>query len=182
MYLDLLYLQNIALAIVGQLLLHERGVPRVWRIENVVDFLQRAVLGLWDEEPNNKCLDGAPASKDNVQSPANVFQGDGVRELVDQYGCSQRKLAECHALGTYLEREHLDWIESLEGRDTKGEDGVEQDNHCDKGIASRNAVVLVLIRNSANSTGPDKGDDAECSYQHGSAAEFINARCTDDSL
>ena len=73
------------MCISSELLLDERCVPRVGRIEYVVDFFEGAVLGLGDEEPDNKGLYGAPAGEDDVKPPANLLQSDGVGKLVDQH-------------------------------------------------------------------------------------------------
>jgi len=71
--LQLLDLKNVALRVGGEPLLNKRRVPRVRRVEDVIDLLERAVLGLRDEEPDDESLDRAPAGKDDVQLPANLL-------------------------------------------------------------------------------------------------------------
>ena len=112
---------------------------------------------LWDKQPNDEGLDGAPASKDNIKPPADLLKSNGIRKLVDQHSRLERHVGEGHTLGTHFERKDLDGVQGLERGDTKGEDGVKQKDERDESIACRLAASVVLGRNGANGISGNDG-------------------------
>lgn len=145
------------MSIRGNLLLDKRGITGVGSVEDVIDFLERALLGLRDEEPDDESLDGAPAGENDVQLPLDRVQSDWVCELVDQHGGGERHVGEGHALGTHLKGEDFDRVQCLEGRNTECEDGIEQEDEADKGFARGIRVGLVIDGYRSNGSNPEKG-------------------------
>lgn len=82
---------NIRLAIQLQLLLLRRRLARIPRIKDLIQLLQRAVLGLRHDEVDDEGLDGAPDAEDDVRLPLDVGEGDGEAELGDHAACFGRK-------------------------------------------------------------------------------------------
>lgn len=114
-------------------MVNERVLDRVLGLENVVKFLESAVLGLGHHEIEDRRLDGVPADEDDVGLPADLGEGDGPGELVEKTAGVDGESGESHALGAHLEREDLDGVQCLEGRETNGVDSAKDEDHSDGG-------------------------------------------------
>ena len=65
---------------------HQRRLPRVLGLEDLVQLLEGAALGLDEKEEDDRGLDQAPTDEDEVELPADVLDGDGQPELVHHEG------------------------------------------------------------------------------------------------
>lgn len=89
----------------GDLALLQAGLGGVLCVEDVVELLEGAVLGLGDEEVDDDGLDGVPDDEDDVRVPADALHGDGPRELVEEHGCAQTSVKNEEELGEIWGRE-----------------------------------------------------------------------------
>lgn len=87
--IDRLDLEDVGVLIQGDLALLQRGLGGVLLVEDVVQLLEGAVLGLWDEEIDDDGLDGVPDGEDDVGAPANLLHGNRPGELVEKHGCAE---------------------------------------------------------------------------------------------
>lgn len=145
-------------------------------------YLKSPVLGLRNEQPDDKGLNRTPDGKDNVKPPLDILQSNGVGELVDHHSNRQGQIREGHSLGTDLEGQNLDGVQSLEGRDTEGVDGVEDEDKGHECVASGTGTCLLLHGDGNNGGGPDEGDAAECTDHHRTTTKFVNKESTGNSL
>lgn len=75
-------------------------------------------LGLGNEPPNDKGLNGVLHGEDDVGLPADSIERNGPGKLVQEATQVDGQRGEGHALGTHLERQNFDREKGLERRDT----------------------------------------------------------------
>lgn len=147
-----------------------------------VTHLERSVLSLRDEYPDNEGLDRAPDDKYNVELPPDLLQGNRVSELVDQHGGCKRQVRESHALGAHFEGQYFDRVQSLDRGDTEGENGIEEEYEGDEGVTGRVCMGLRLFGHGHSGGNPDKGDANEGANEHRTATKPVHEEGTNDSL
>lgn len=103
-------------------------------------------------------MDNTPDHEDNVGLPLNLLKGLWETKLVDEGTEVDEETGESHTLGTHLEGEDLDWVESLERCPSERVDGLEDVNHSNNG--SRRSLVLLVI--GVNTTGGNDTNPADC--------------------
>lgn len=103
-----------------------------------------AVLGLWSEQEGDTSLDNTPDHEDEVSLPSDLCESLWETELVDEGTEVDEKTGESHTLGTHLEGEDLDWVESLERSPSERVDGLEDVDHGDDGNGG-SLVGLVMV-------------------------------------
>lgn len=87
-----------------------------------------SLAGLREEEVGNDTLSSTPNNEDDVGLPLNVLDGDGPGELVQETGTVDEKGLEGHTLGTNLEGDTFDGVESLQWGDVEGVDDGKDEN------------------------------------------------------
>jgi len=111
----------------------DRSLDGVLGVEDLVQLLEGAVLGLWDPEVDDGRLDAAPDGEDDICVPPDLLHGHWPSELVEEISGCDGETGESHSLGAHLEGEDLDRVQSLEGREADGVHGTEDE---DEGQAS----------------------------------------------
>lgn len=117
-----------------------------------------AVLGLGHHEVDDASLDETPDHENEVALPLDVLQSNGEAELVDKRADADEQAGEGHALGTHLEGEDFDGVESLHGRPAERIDSLEDVDEGHSGGAGRFGVSAGLdagcgrYRDPANTT------------------------------
>ena len=124
-------------------------------------YFKSTVLRLRNKHPHHKRLNRAPDHEHNIQFPLDVLQRNWVRELVDQHGRGEGEVGERHALGAHLEGEDLDGVQGLEWGDAEGEDGVEEEDEGDEGVARGGGARLLLHGDGHDGRDPDEADAGE---------------------
>lgn len=78
-------------------------------------------------------MDKTPDHEDNVGLPLDVVKSDGESELVDESTAGNEQVGESHSLGTHLEGEDLDGVESLKWGPSERVDSLENVDHSNSG-------------------------------------------------
>ena len=115
----------------GESFLGRRCLDRIASCENLVKLLQGAALGLRNEDPDNKHLDGVPDGEYNICLPTNPAHGDGPGELVEKTGGIDGEGRERHTLGTHFKGQNFNRIQGLERGDTDRVAGTEYEDECE---------------------------------------------------
>jgi hypothetical protein len=115
---------------------HSEGLLyRVLRFENEIQLFQGSLLRLGEQEVEHNKLNRIPNREDNVRLPTDLFQGDWPGELIEKIAGIDRQSGESHSLGTHLEGQYFDRVQSLQGSDTDGEDCAKQEDHGDRSLS-----------------------------------------------
>jgi len=103
------------------LMLLQRSVNSLsefWSAEDLIEFFESAVLGLWQQEVGDGSLNGAPDGEDDISVPSDLLEGNGPDVVVEDGDDVHDKVAESHTLGTDFKVEDLDRVKSLKGSET----------------------------------------------------------------
>lgn len=147
-----------------------------------------SVLGLGDKDVHDGSLDSTPDAEDDVGSPCDFLHGDRDTELVGKKTDSGEKAGECHALGTNLEGQDLDWVECLQWRPSERVEDLEEVDPSKDGLGDRwldRSLVLIgrVVGDVGDGVGYGDGDPAETAddvddNQHWTTTEAVDHRCT----
>jgi hypothetical protein len=133
-----------------------------------------SVFGFWEEPPNYSCLSCAPQDKYNIRLPSNVGERDGPSELVEQATGVDSQTRKCHTLGTHLEGQHFDRVESLKRCNAEREDCSEQKDHGDGSFGSTHVFGLLEQATCSGHANPDDGTSSHTSEHETTSTEFID--------
>ena len=93
-----------------------------------------AVLGFWDEVPDDTGLNSTPHGEDDISLPCNVDKCHGNTELVGKETNGGEQVGEGHSFGTHLEGEDLDGVQSLEWGPANGVANLEDVDPCEHSL------------------------------------------------
>ena len=136
----------------------ERCVARIRRVEDLVEFLERAALSLDEEEEGDHGLNEGPTDKHEVRLPPDILDGNGQAKLVDHERDVLHERGECHALCALLVRQDLHRVESLQGRDAESIRELECENHEDGSVAGTLAAGVAEDSRADRHENPPEGD------------------------
>lgn len=155
----------------------ERSLDGVLGLEDAIELLEGAVLGLGHEEVEDGRLDGVPHHEDDVGLPLDLGEGDRPGELVEHAAGVDGEGGEGHALGAHLEGENFDGVQGLERGETDGVDGAKDEDHGDGG-AGCIAVGLAGLAVEGGGGGNANPDDARA--DHGEQHERTTTNTVDE--
>lgn len=180
--LSSLDVEDVAVGIDLELLLLGGSLSWVWSLEDLLQLLEGSALGFWDEEVDDDGLDGTPDNEDDVGLPGNLLKGNWPGKLVEETGGVDSEGGEGHTLGTLLEGEDLDWVESLEWGETNGVEDTEDEDESDGSTGSTNVGVVVGVGSSESSDAdPDESERDVDEEEERTTTETINEESTADS-
>jgi len=142
----------------------ERSLDGVLGLEDAIELLKRAVLGLGHHEVEDGRLHKVPDDEDDVGLPLDLLESDGPRELAHHAAGVDGERGEGHALGTHLEGEDFDGVQGLERGETNGVDGAEDEDHGD-GCLGRGLVGLARLAEQGGGGGHADPDNAATNHR-----------------
>lgn len=114
--------------------------------EGDVDVLERALLGLGEEEEDVDPVDGGDADQDEEELPLDDFEGDGACDQDDDAGRVQADHADGHALRPDVRREDLGQVQVLRGVDEGRPEEDEEEDEEDGGPLARDVGGAEVLR------------------------------------
>lgn len=171
---------SLASSINLDLLLGERSVPGVASLEDLVELLKSAALGLGDEEVDDEDLEGTPRNEDDVGLPSDLLKGNGPGELVEETSSVDGERGEGHTLGTLLEGEDLDGVEGLERSETNGVEHAEHEDEADSGAGSGSVASVEVDTGGDGNGNPDEGERDVGEEEERATSEPVNLGGTDN--
>src|SRR5690606_20567921 len=126
-------------------------------------------------------LDETPDDEDDVGLPLDLLKGNWPGELVEETSSVDSEGGESHTLGTLLEGENLDWVESLEWGETDGVEDTKDEDETDGGTSGSNVVVVGIVDTSADSDGnPDNAERQVGEEKEWATSESVDKGSTAD--
>ena len=114
-----------------------RSLHSIPAAENLRQLLERAVLGLDEEEVDERELEAVPEDEEEVVLPARAREGDARDERVVEARDVDPEVVEAHALGARLVPQALDRVQALQRGVAGGEDEAEDEDDGDLGLGLR---------------------------------------------
>ena len=155
-----------------------RGLPGVWRLEDLSQLLKRLALGLNEEEVDSDKLDTDPDDVDEVEFPADLGNANADTVGVDDHGDVEEEEVQSGTLGSGTVLKALDGVEGLERSPSPCEEDAEEVDGDDS------TVCHVRIRGGGCGKGSEEDIRAQStdqtSHEHDTSAKLVEKSCTVD--
>lgn len=148
-------------------------LPRISRLKDLVQLLQRPAPRLHEKEIDKHPLKTIPEDEKHIEPIPDVGQRDRRRERVDEAGRAGRQLEDGHAFGAHVVGHDFARVDGLHGRVPDGEDAAENVDEGDAGAAGFLAAGAHVAGGGAGRDGEADDHAGRRAQEHLAAADAV---------